>query len=324
MSFTKLLTIAIPCYERKEYFLEAVESALAQTIKCEVIVVDNCSSHDFFEKTCIGKGVTYFRNETNIGLFPNQNKCYALAKTEYVKVLDSDDLLSPIYVESFLKAIELHPDIDVYYSDFIELTSYGECSHKDKFPLGYMEKGIKIIEYGIKYRLAFPYMTSTIKRIKAQLDVDINLCAGGYDWVWIYSNADQLSFYGDSGKHHQLRLHTDNSSKKDWIPYLLTTPYIYETILLEKLSNSKLKKKLKRKVFFELINLKSQATKGELIAIMNSENRFGKYLIDKLNRNVLLMITFKLPYLFIRIVILPIKLINWLCRRIFPIRLMQN
>lgn len=44
MNFTDLITIAIPCYERKEFFLFALESALNQTIKCKVIVVDNCSS----------------------------------------------------------------------------------------------------------------------------------------------------------------------------------------------------------------------------------------------------------------------------------------
>ena len=44
MSFTNLLTIALPCYERKEFFLEALDSALNQTVKCNIIVVDNCCS----------------------------------------------------------------------------------------------------------------------------------------------------------------------------------------------------------------------------------------------------------------------------------------
>ena len=47
--FTGLVTIAMPVYERKDFFREALDSALNQPVKCKVIVVDNCSSHDYFE-----------------------------------------------------------------------------------------------------------------------------------------------------------------------------------------------------------------------------------------------------------------------------------
>ena len=45
MNYTDLLTIAMPVYERKDFFVEALESAIKQTIKCKIIVIDNCSSH---------------------------------------------------------------------------------------------------------------------------------------------------------------------------------------------------------------------------------------------------------------------------------------
>ncbi|HCY75454.1 MAG TPA: hypothetical protein DHV28_05995 [Ignavibacteriales bacterium] len=301
MSYTNLLTIAMPCYERKDYFIAALESALNQTVKCPVIVVDNCSSHDYFEKVSKEKGVTYFRNERNIGLFPNQNRCYSLAKTEYVKVLDDDDLLSPVYVESFLKAKELHPDIDVFFSDYVLLASGRELSHPFTLPFGYMENGFKVVEYGIKYRLGFPYMTSAIKKVKAQLDLDVNDCLGGYDWVWVYSNADQLSFYGDPGKFHQYRIHDDKASPKYWQVNLLTVPYIYEKILLEKISDPKLKKKVSRNVCMELIRLKSSSSKKILKEIINSDNRFGKYLNEKLNENVLLKTIYMVPRKLVRL-----------------------
>lgn len=318
-SFTNLLTIAIPVYERKEYFKEALESALNQTIKCKVIVVDNCSSHDFFEKICIEKGITYFRNESNIGLFPNQNRCYSHAQTEYVKVLDSDDLLSPKYVESFLRAKEMHSDIDVFFTDYVILTSDRESSHQDAIPFGYMENGNKIIDYGIKYRLAFPYMSSTIKKIKAELDLDINVCKGGYDWVWVYSKADHLSFYGEPGKYHKYRSHNAKDSRKDWSANLLTVPYIYEIILSKKISDPNLLKRISKKIFWELIGLKSCSNNKELNILINSDNRFGKYLKEKLNKNILLKTIFMLPKLLIKIVFMPIKIINWFYRHFISV-----
>ena len=296
MSFTDLLTIAIPCYERKEYFLEALESALNQTVKCQIIVVDNCSSHDFFKTVSEEKGVAYYRNETNIGLFPNINRCYELADTEYVKILDDDDLLLPTYVVSFLKAHNLHPEIDVFYSDYKILSSEGETTHEEIFPYGYMENGIKIIDYGIKYRLGFPYMTATVKKRKAQLDLDSNLCVGGYDWVWVYSKAEQLSFFGDSQKLHKYRMHGKKASRgKDWSANLLTYSYIYEKIIAAKTSNPTLIKKVSDTAFRELIYLKSYGQLKNLKLIMNDDNRFGNYLKVKLNNSLTLRIIFILP-----------------------------
>jgi len=297
MSFTNLITIAIPCFERKEYFMTALESALNQTVHCSVIVVDNGSSHNYFEMICKEKKVTYYRNEKNLGLYPNYNMCYSLANTEYVKILDDDDLLVSNYVESFLSAKELHPNIDVFYSNFVVFSSKGELANDQILPFGYLKNGFKIIEYGIKYRLAFPYMTSAIKKEKAILDLDINDCIGGYDYVWVYSKADQLTFYGDSQKLHHYRMHKDKTSNIniEWSANTLTAPYIYDTILQSKISEPKLKRKISMNIFWGMVLLKSEGQKSELKKIINSENRFGKYFIVKIRDSILLRILFIMP-----------------------------
>lgn len=303
-SFTELITIAIPCYERKQYFLEALESAINQTVKCEIIVVDNCSSHNYFEQICKDKNVTYYRNERNIGLFPNYNKCYALAKTEYVKILDDDDILLPKYVESFLKAKDHYPEIDIYYSDYLEIKTGKVIAHREMFPFGYIRNGKEIIEYAIKYNLAFPYLTFAIKKNKAQLDLDKNDCVGGYDYVWLYSNVDQLSFYGDSAKLYQWRRHDENASNmsKDWVANVLTIPYIYQTILYPKVSDTTLKNKITNKVFWALIMLKSYGDQREQNKLLNSKNRFGSYLKVRINNDLFLKALFKMPKYLVRVV----------------------
>jgi glycosyltransferase involved in cell wall biosynthesis len=296
MNSTDLLTIAIPCYERKDFILEALESALNQTVKCKIIVVDNCSSHNYFEKICQEKGVTYYKNEKNIGLFPNINRCYELADTEYVKILDDDDLLLPTYVESFLKAHKLHPDIDVYYTNYLLLSAKGEKPNKEILPFGYLPNGEKVLEYGILHRLGFPYMTAAIKKSKAKLDLDHKICMGGYDWVWVYSKSTRLSFFGDSQRLHKYRYHENKASRgKGWSANLLTYSYIYELVIPKIITDNKLVKLAKKTAFEELMSLKSYGNTSELKLIMQGDNRFGNYLKEKLNESLKLRIIFFLP-----------------------------
>ena len=295
MSFTNLLTISMPCYERKEYFKAALESALNQTVKCEVIVVDNCSSHDYYKEICSQKNVPYYRNESNIGIAANFARGFELSVTKYVLNLQDDDLLAPDYVESFLNAINIHPDIDVFFSDFSLMTSTGTKSHGHTLPFEYAPNGNKIIEYGIKYKLGFPYMSSAIKKTKGHSVADTIGWIGSYDWEWLYSVADKLSFYGDKRKLYHYRIHDNQITNKNHSSFILTLPYIYDKILKEKVSDKKLKKLASRNAFWELIQLKSEINHAELKTIKNGQNKYDKYLNSKLKENIFLDFIFALP-----------------------------
>lgn len=295
MSFTNLLTIAMPCYERKEYFIAALESALNQTVKCSVIVVDNCSSHDFFEQVCIEKGVTYYRNDSNIGIAANFARGFELSDTEYVLNLQDDDLLSLDYVESFVNAVNSFPDIDIFFSNFSVITSKGEKSHFHTLPFGYIPDGNKILEYGIKYKLGFPYMSSAIRKTKAHSVLDTIGWIGSYDWEWLYSVADKLSFFGDDRKLYHYRIHDNQITSKSHSSFILTLPYIYDEILKEKVNNLKLKKQASNNAFWELIQLKSEVKYKELNEIRNGQNKYSKYLNTKLKENIFLKSVFALP-----------------------------
>ena len=291
----------MPCYERKDFFLDALESALNQTVKCKVIVIDNCSSHNYFEEICKEKNVHYYRNDTNIGMIANFAKGYELSETKYTMNLQDDDQLSPYYVEAFLHALELHPGIDVFFSDFVMLTSQGEKPHGHTLPFGYMESGKKIIEYGIKYKLGFPYMASVINKTKAYRYVDVEDCIGSYDWEWIYSVADKLSFYGDNRKLYKYRVHENQDTKVNSLIYRLSLPYIYDVILKENVSDSKFKKKALRNAFWELVQLKSFARSKDLEMLLSDKNKYNKYLKVKLSSNFHLRMIFLMPQWFVHL-----------------------
>ena len=99
------LTIAIPVYNKLEFFREALASARAQTVSVHIIVVDNCSDHSEFESIVAQTNdprVRYWRNASNLGMEGNWNACIEHCRTPFVSILHDDDALHPRFVETWL------------------------------------------------------------------------------------------------------------------------------------------------------------------------------------------------------------------------------
>lgn len=97
-------------YNREKYIAETLASALSQTISdIEVIVVDNCSddkSYQIVEAMAFNDSrVKLFRNEANIGPVNNWKKCVEYSSAIYSKILFSDDLIRPNFLEKTLPYI---------------------------------------------------------------------------------------------------------------------------------------------------------------------------------------------------------------------------
>ncbi len=118
---SQLVSILIPVYNREEFISQTIYSALEQTYKnIEVIVVDNCSSDNTWKiiKTflSIDKRVKAYRNDSNIGPVKNWLRCIQKAKGVYGKILWSDDLMSPQFIEESMNAITKFNDVGFVYS----------------------------------------------------------------------------------------------------------------------------------------------------------------------------------------------------------------
>lgn len=108
------VSICIPTYNYGKFIADAIESVLAQTFgDFELLVVDNCSDDDTPQRVAhyVKKDnrIRYFRNDTNIGMVGNWNRCLELARGQYVKILCADDLLEPHCLEKSLEMIESNP-----------------------------------------------------------------------------------------------------------------------------------------------------------------------------------------------------------------------
>jgi glycosyltransferase involved in cell wall biosynthesis len=122
----RLFTIAIPTYKRPELLENALISALNQVEidDYEIVIVDNDYSSSATEKIVeknLNENVYYFKNEKNIGLFGNWNRCIELAKGEYITILNDDDWLSENYLMNCMKYLK--PEVDGLYflSNIVDL-----------------------------------------------------------------------------------------------------------------------------------------------------------------------------------------------------------
>jgi glycosyltransferase involved in cell wall biosynthesis len=88
-------TIVITTYNRSAMLKRAIESCIAQTEPCEIIVVDDCSPDD--TATIVGRfpQVVYIRNSVNLGHPRTANLGIARAGGSWIKHLDDDDFLHP-------------------------------------------------------------------------------------------------------------------------------------------------------------------------------------------------------------------------------------
>jgi hypothetical protein len=107
-------TVALPVYNRQALVGAAIQSALAQEVeKLEVLVVDNCSEDGTWDvvNSYRDPRIRAVRNERNVGLFGNFNRCLELARTEYLRFLCSDDRLIPGCLLHEIRVLERNPGV---------------------------------------------------------------------------------------------------------------------------------------------------------------------------------------------------------------------
>jgi glycosyltransferase involved in cell wall biosynthesis len=122
------ITIAITVFNRRDYVLEAVRSALDQTVPVKVIVVEDCGPdpglRDFIMSK-FGDRIEYFRNQQNRGLFDNWNACMEYCHTTWFSILHDDDLLLPNFIEDLLALAKAAPDRALYFGQINRLKPDG-------------------------------------------------------------------------------------------------------------------------------------------------------------------------------------------------------
>jgi glycosyltransferase involved in cell wall biosynthesis len=109
------VTIVIPTFNRSAMLRRCVESALAQTSACEVIVVDHGSSDDTpAVAAAFGERIRYLRRDVDHGVHFCWLDGVINAKGEFVHLNFDDDFLEPAYVEKCMAL--MGPEVGLVFS----------------------------------------------------------------------------------------------------------------------------------------------------------------------------------------------------------------
>src|SRR5258706_11542994 len=106
-----LVSILMTVYNREKYIASAIESVIQlQYNNWELIICDDCSIDNSMAiaKQYEGKDkrIRVYKNEVNLGDYPNRNRAASFAKGKYIKFLDSDDLIYPHGLDVMVNAME--------------------------------------------------------------------------------------------------------------------------------------------------------------------------------------------------------------------------
>lgn len=119
----------LPYWGSPQYLFEATESVLKQTdSRWHLTVIDDCypdaTVPQYFDSLNHPQ-VTYIRNESNIGIIKNFQRCVDLSKSEYIVIMGSDDRLRDNYVSTILEDINMFPGIEIIQPGVATVDSAG-------------------------------------------------------------------------------------------------------------------------------------------------------------------------------------------------------
>lgn len=120
-------SIVITTYNRLPFLKRAVESALNQTVPCEVIVADDCSDDgtaDYIKS--LNNKVIYYHNVENLGHSKTVNAGVSVATGDWIKLLDDDDYLAPNCIEKMAEAITSYPKAVICSCQGIQVNKKGK------------------------------------------------------------------------------------------------------------------------------------------------------------------------------------------------------
>lgn len=140
-----LISIVVPMYRTPENFLrQMVESVQNQSYEnwqlCLADGSEDGSCTELLKKLAAEDGrITYKVLKKNLGISGNTNEALALAKGDWIALLDHDDLLAKHALYEAVKVMEAHPETEVIYTDedkvSMDLKTYFEPYAKSDFNL---------------------------------------------------------------------------------------------------------------------------------------------------------------------------------------------
>ena len=161
-----LVSVCIPAYNSSVYIKRTMESVLEQNYKnIELVVIDDQSKDNTVEivESVKDPRVRLVKNEKNLGMTGNWNKCLAEARGDYIKLICADDVLYKDSIEKELGALLAHPEVTLVMSDTALNDENGKRTGCFKrYPKGGLLDGKKVAKRALIFKSFFGAPCNTL------------------------------------------------------------------------------------------------------------------------------------------------------------------
>ena len=128
--YRPLISIAVPAYQTPVEFLkQMIESLISQTYpEWELCIANASPDNEEMQRVLADYSagdprVRFCNLKENLGIAENTNRAFAMAKGEFMGLLDHDDLLAPNALYEIVQALQEHPQADALYTDEDKVTT---------------------------------------------------------------------------------------------------------------------------------------------------------------------------------------------------------
>ncbi len=219
-----LVSVLMTAYNRQDFIAASIQSVLDSSYTdFEFIIVDDCSTDDTFsianEFGSKDKRIAVFKNDKNMGDYPNRNIAASYAKGKYYKFVDSDDLISSDALEIMVNAMELNSDA-AFGVSIRNSTAIKYCTPSESYYCHFFEKGL--LDYGpsaVIINAVHFKNEKGFKNLRNVSDNDLWLrLAAKYPMLeindglifWRQHQQQQIVLYPESYLEHHLEILMDN------------------------------------------------------------------------------------------------------------------
>ena len=122
------VSVCIPTYNRAQYLRATISSALEQDFRDFEVIVSDDGSHDQTSevvRSFSDERIRYNRNQRNLGLWGNTNRCLGEARGQYVIVLQDDDAMLPGLLGREVEALGNHPGVVLVHAASQQMDAAG-------------------------------------------------------------------------------------------------------------------------------------------------------------------------------------------------------
>lgn len=218
------VTVAIPTFNRSRFIGKTIESVLEQTYQdFELLIINNASTDntESVVRSFTDKRVHYVKNEKNIGIIGNWNKCIQLSSGKYLVILGDDDIFLKRFLEESVDVHNTHPTVGFTFTHCNKVDEAGNFIKRWGYnftPAGHL-KELDYLFYTLDYEACLTNSSTVLLKREVFNSVGefrVEFARNVFDFnMWIRIASCYDTFFIDEVLC-DYRIHDDQVSQLHW------------------------------------------------------------------------------------------------------------